>query len=270
MRLKTINVRSALCLSAVFCFASMRARAQEPVCTPGVFNYNGYGVSGKPGTAYTIKIKSTLEQRLPDGNYIRGYIHTIQARDSKGKALSQFPQGCYLDKDGKPTPQMNVSVSDPESKTSESWMIGDRFGNDKTAHIHHMLPPKPPKKLSPEELAAQRKLIQERQPPRSEFKTEELGTRTIAGITATGTRTTRTIPAGEEGNELPLVVVNENWFSKDLGMGVMFVNDDPRRGRTTWEIEEISRTEPDAALFNSPADYKIVEDTPPAETLAKQ
>ncbi len=269
MRSQTMNFRRALCLSA-FIFVSLSASAQEPVCTPGVFNYNGYGVSGKLGTPYTIKIKSTLEQRLPDGNTIRGYMHTMQVRDSKGKTMSQFGQGCYLDRDGKPTPQMSVSVADPENKTSENWVIGDRFGNDKTAHIRHIPPPKPARRLSPEELAAQRKLNQERQPPRSEFKTEELGTRTIAGITATGTRSTRTIPAGEEGNELPLVVVTENWFSKELGMGVMFVNDDPRRGRTTWEIEEISRIEPDAALFNPPADYKVVEDTPPAETLVKQ
>jgi hypothetical protein len=182
----------------------------------------------------------------------------------------QFGQSCYRDKDGQPALQMSVSVFDPESRTTETWAIGDRFINDKTAHLIRMHPPKPAMKLSPEELAAQRKLNEERQPPKSEFKTEELGTRTIAGIKATGTRRTRTIPAGEEGNELPLVVVTENWFSKELGMGVMFVNEDPRWGRTTWEIEEISRNEPDASLFNPPADYKIVEDTPPAETLAKQ
>ena len=86
--------------------------------------------------------------------------------------------------------------------------------------------------------------------------------RNIAGIETHGTRTTLTIPAGEEGNELPLAIVNETWNSKELGLVMMAVSDDPRHGRTTFEIQEVNRAEPDPSLFVPPADYKVEDRTP--------
>src|SRR5262245_37496153 len=47
-------------------------------------------------------------------------------------------------------------------------------------------------------------------------KTESLGTQTIEGVTAEGTRATLTIPAGEIGNTLPIEVVDETWYSPEL------------------------------------------------------
>ncbi len=180
--------------------------------------------------------------------------------------LSQFPQGCHFDKDGKAVAELSVSVFDPETKTTETWQVGGNF--EKVAHIRHQpampAPPPTPKLLSPEVLAARRKASGERQPSNSEFKKEDLGTRSIAGVIAKGTRSTRTIPPGEEGNELPLMIVTEFWRSSELGLTLMNISDDPRRGRYTWEVEEISRTEPDPALFTPPADYKIVDDPPPS------
>jgi len=271
MRPQTIDVRTALCLSAFLCFASLSARAQgEPACTPGVFAYSFWGASSSKPIAYTATIKATIEQRLPDGNTIRGVVHTQQARDSSGKTVSQMPQGCHLDENGQPALQMFVNVHDPATRTSENWQVGDFMFGDKVVRISHPTPAPPAAKLTPEELAARRKAQERSQPPKSEFKTEDLGTRTIAGTEARGSRITRTIPAGKEGNDMPLVVVNETWRSNELGMTMMAMTDDPRSGKKTWEVEEFSRSEPDAKLFLPPADYKVIDITPPTETLAKQ
>jgi len=40
---------------------------------------------------------------------------------------------------------------------------------------------------------------------------------------------------------------------------VMAIDDDPRRGRTTMEYEELSVGEPDASLFAPPAGYTVQE-----------
>jgi hypothetical protein len=40
---------------------------------------------------------------------------------------------------------------------------------------------------------------------------------------------------------------------------VMAIDDDPRRGRTTFEIEELSRSEPESSTFAPPAGYTVVE-----------
>jgi len=106
-------------------------------------------------------------------------------------------------------------------------------------------------------MAERRKEMQLMQPPRSEFKTEDLGTKTIAGIEAHGSRTTRTIPAGEEGNEVPLVTVQEIWRSQKLGLTLMGTMDDPRSGRRTYEVEEFTEGEPDASLFTPPEGYRV-------------
>ena len=50
---------------------------------------------------------------------------------------------------------------------------------------------------------------------------EDLGTQTINGLAATGTRTTRTIPAGAIGNAQPIQTVREVWVSSDLKVPIM-------------------------------------------------
>ena len=44
-------------------------------------------------------------------------------------------------------------------------------------------------------------------------KTESLGRQTIEGVQAEGRRTTMTIPAGQAGNDLPIHIVVESWYS---------------------------------------------------------
>jgi len=105
----------------------------------------------------------------------------------------------------------------------------------------------------------------ERQPrtahARSEanLKTEDLGTQSMDGLTVQGTRITKTIAAGEIGNEHALQVVTERWYSPDLQTTVMSTTTDPRTGVSTYKLTNISRAEPDASLFQVPADYKLTQ-----------
>lgn len=93
-------------------------------------------------------------------------------------------------------------------------------------------------------------------------RTESLGTSEIEGVQAQGTRTVITIPAGAIGNQAPIEMVNEQWFSPDLGTIVMSRRSDPRFGETTYRLQNIVRAEPAADLFQVPADYTL--ETAPA------
>jgi len=86
---------------------------------------------------------------------------------------------------------------------------------------------------------------------------EDLGSRTIEGVTAHGTRTTHTIPAGQIGNLLPINVVDEVWYSPDLQMNVLTTHTDPRSGETTYKLINISRANPARSLFEPPPDYTV-------------
>ena len=90
-----------------------------------------------------------------------------------------------------------------------------------------------------------------------QLKKEDLGTQTIEGVSAQGKRETVTIPAGQIGNERPIEIVSETWYSPDLHTVVMRKHSDPRVGETVFHLTNISRNEPDSALFQPPANAKI-------------
>jgi len=92
-------------------------------------------------------------------------------------------------------------------------------------------------------------------------KTEELGKRVVEGVEAEGTRTTTTIPAGEIGNTLPIYVIDESWYSRELQVPVMTRHHDPRSGDNVFRLTNINRTEPPRSLFELPADYTILENS---------
>jgi hypothetical protein len=101
-------------------------------------------------------------------------------------------------------------------------------------------------------------------------KTESLGTQTIEGVTAEGTRATLTIPAGDIGNTLPIEIVDETWYSSELQINVMTKHRDPRSGETTYRLTNISRSEPDRSLFEIPSDYTVAEGKLPAKLPIKR
>ncbi|MBP6824537.1 MAG: energy transducer TonB [Acidobacteria bacterium] len=89
--------------------------------------------------------------------------------------------------------------------------------------------------------------------------TESLGKQTFDGVVAEGKRTTTTIPAGAIGNERPIEIVSESWYSPELQTVVMSKRTDPTSGETNYRLMNIRRGEPDASLFQVPSDYTVKE-----------
>lgn len=89
---------------------------------------------------------------------------------------------------------------------------------------------------------------------------ENLGDQTMDGIHVTGTRVTTTIPAAKMGNEKPITVTSERWYSPELKATIVTKHDDPWAGELKTELKNVNTGEPDASQFSVPADYKIVDD----------
>jgi hypothetical protein len=103
-------------------------------------------------------------------------------------------------------------------------------------------------------------------------KTESLGAQSIEGVQAEGTRTTTTIPAGTIGNDLPIEVVYERWYSPELQLVVLSKHSDPRFGVQTYRLTNIIRSEQPITLFSPPADYRPADEKspkPPAAPVMK-
>ena len=97
--------------------------------------------------------------------------------------------------------------------------------------------------------------------------TEDLGSQTMEGALVNGTRTTRTIPTGQIGNDAPIKIVTEVWTSPDLKTVVYSKRGDPRMGEQTFQLTNIVRAEPDPSLFFVPAGFTITDGPQPIQFL---
>lgn len=91
-----------------------------------------------------------------------------------------------------------------------------------------------------------------------ESRTEELGSHDFEGVMADGKRTVTTIPADAIGNERPIEIAYERWYSKELELVVYSKHSDPRFGDQTYKLTNLVRSEPDPSLFTLPDGYKLL------------
>ena len=87
--------------------------------------------------------------------------------------------------------------------------------------------------------------------------TEDLGEQILEGVLARGTRHTQTIAAGAIGNERPIEIVAEEWYSSQIDAVVLRRNVDPRFGETIYRLVNVSRSEQAPDLFAVPNGYTI-------------
>jgi hypothetical protein len=88
---------------------------------------------------------------------------------------------------------------------------------------------------------------------------ESLGSDSIDGLDVVGTRETISINAGVVGNSEPLITTREFWYSPDLQVNLLVTRKDPREGTQVIRVVDLSRSEPDPAIFQVPAGF-VVQD----------
>ena len=93
--------------------------------------------------------------------------------------------------------------------------------------------------------------------------TEDLGTRTIQGLSARGTKTTTSWPPGtRQNNDHTIVTETESWVASSLGnVSVSERTVTPDYPDSSYTLENVVVGEPKAELFMPPPDYRIVEET---------
>jgi len=228
------------------------------------------------GAPYSATITNESIQTLADGNRIVQNNTGTVARDSQGRTRQDAPLPPIGNLSAANAPHL-VFIQDPVAGTAYTLNL-----TDKTAWKHPAppagapgpevvstgtffiqtadgggVPPLPPPPLPP--MAIAKRLAEGDQ---SGATTESLGSQTIEGVVATGVRSTRTIPAGQMGNERAITIVTEVWTSPDLKTIVSSKRNDPRMGEQTFQLTNIVRAEPDPSLFTVPADFKIVDGGP--------
>jgi hypothetical protein len=97
---------------------------------------------------------------------------------------------------------------------------------------------------------------------------ERLGEDTVAGVPTIGMRDTTTLNIGVVGNDRPLSIVREFWYSEKLGFNVLSSLSDGRYGTQRFKATELTQGEPEPSLFEMPSGYTMVEPKPVASGVA--
>jgi hypothetical protein len=235
------------------------------------------------GLPYSAEIKSESIQTLADGNRIVQVSTGRIFRDSEGRtrreedrasgsptiSITDVVAGTSYTLNAErrvatqtanpllafttkaPTGDFVVTLAQEEQKKIEALVAGLRTAREAEEKALAIEPGKIVERYR-EEIAAGRGFNEQR---REESVQETLQDRVIDGVLATGSRRTTTIAAGAIGNERPITIVSEEWFSPDLQILVMTERTDPRLGRSTYRVSNINRNEPDPTLFQVPSDY---------------
>ncbi len=88
---------------------------------------------------------------------------------------------------------------------------------------------------------------------------QDLGKQSVGGVETVGTRETVVIEAGKIGNDSPIEVQREYWYSPQLGVNLISRLQDPRVGIQNFEVSDITLTEPDAKLFKVSSKMKVID-----------
>jgi hypothetical protein len=100
--------------------------------------------------------------------------------------------------------------------------------------------------------------------------TRDLGKETIEGLECAGTRTTVTIPAGQIGNERPIVAVTETWYAPAIEAVVRSSTSDPRFGDTSYVLRKVITTDQPRNLFEPPSAYQVEFEGPSGVMMKRQ
>jgi hypothetical protein len=203
------------------------------------------------GAPFSASFSTSSTQTLADGNQIQRNSTGSIARDSEGRTRREMTLpaiGAFMVIQGQSVSHVTF-LNDP--------VAGTRYVLEDEKKIAQQMP-EPPDRA---EFAGKRGHGRgpEAAEEQSQVVTTSLGTQMVGGVSAEGTRYTRTIPAGEIGNTKPIVIVSERWYSPDLQMVVMTKRSDPRSGETTFQMTNIQKAEPAASQFQVPADYTVAQ-----------
>lgn len=274
------SFRTILILTANFSFATMVAAQSGSVTASAPTTNRGErrpgvtcGMTVRPmpsamvavrGAPYSLVRESSQVRTLADGTHITYFANSEKRfRDSLGRTRTEAPLcGHNVDDSDAVLIQIHDPVAafayilDVQNHLAYRFplrVLGASSASTGAATVSSALP----QVRTEQTLSANAP----RETPRE--TTEPLPPQTVDGVTVGGTRTTTVIPEGAEGNDRPITVVRETWFSPYLNLPLLAKTSDPRSGDTTSRITNVDTAEPSPLLFQPPVDYKVVDATEP-------
>jgi len=230
----------AFCLyfsASLFSQTTAAPATQAPDPDSGISGHvEGLFIPLTVGQPFHAKIPVQITRQLPDGTTVAQKYYTLVARDGTGREYREARDIVPADSDREP-PVMSTRVYDPKTSLittcTPERRVCRQVSFDPTSHP-----------------------VDDPAGPSSDGKSvltrESLGDKTMDGLEVVGTRETRTISPGTFGNDKPVVVVKEIWYSPQLQFNLAVTRIDPRNGTQKLEVTDLKLGEPGPEWFAMP------------------
>jgi hypothetical protein len=230
--------------------ASAAPRPPMPRDYRGVqVHIDGIFVTPIPNAPFTATVEIVSHQTMPDGTERVVKTENRVARSSSGRIRNERRRLVPATFNGMPR-LISAHLYDPNTRES--------IFTDTATHIARQSvlrrPPVTPANMRPPD----------EQPKFPGVTATSLGEQNLGGVTLTGTRKTRIVPADQSGTGKPVTITDEYWYSPELSIYLIIRHNDPRTGEQLVAVTQIERAEPSADLMQVPTDYKLVDETPPS------
>jgi hypothetical protein len=203
-----------------------------------------------PNAPFYAIVNTEWIRQLADGSTITLKNHRAIARDKAGRIFQErrllVPEG-----DKQDSIVTQIEISDPIAHKLYICIPSEHVCQLEFFSAHD--PAIPPDKAAGANSPAR--------PPGS----EDLGPQYIGGLETLGTREERLIEPGTIGNDRPIAVSREYWYSPQLGINLISKRTDPRFGIQNFVLSDIVVADPDAKLFAPPNGSKIIDLREPAD-----
>jgi hypothetical protein len=206
----------------------------------------------EPGLRFISSEMSFSGKVVKHTPYSAGMVIENMQMLNNGTKLTRRTTGMvYRDSEGRTRREQSGATAGPFATSGDTQHL--IFINDPVAGISSTIIPDSDTALTKTLPAASNDGPPETEVSSENSRTESLGKEVIEGFVAEGTRTTILIPAGRIGNDKPLEIMHERWYSPELQTILLSKHSDPRWGETVYKLHNIDRNTPDSSLFRLPA-----------------
>jgi hypothetical protein len=213
------------------------------------FRVAGIEILPAAGKPFSGRDNIEWTRSLEDGTVVKTHLFATLARDSQGRIYRERRKFVPVDSNEE-SKQTEIILSDPVAHTRTTCAVATRHCTITGYRASASFTPTPAGPMDN---------------GRRYLTREGLGSDVIDGFNVVGTRETISINPGVVGNSQPLVSTREFWYSPDLQVNLSVTRKDPREGTQVIHISDLSRSEPDPAIFQVPTGFVVEDARGPAE-----
>ncbi len=264
MRVRIILLLGAISLLAIFCMAQEQSptapgapqTVQRNVPRPrledgGVSEMmESIVVPEKPRAPFTLLLETEWVRTLGDGGTITLVNKRRITRDAAGRV---YQERWFLV---------------PKNGTVESHMTTIQIADPSTHVLHNCFLVGPKKNVCEvlnfvtSSLAVntdEKNTLGDLPNNQGSFVHETLGKQFISGVETVGLHDATTYNPGVFGNDRTITVERETWYSPQLDLNLLSIRSDPRTGKQTFMATNVVLGDPEPALFELPAGFRVVD-----------